>query len=171
MKLEIGGGVRSRGEGWVNLDILDMADVVHDLNVLPWPFADESADEVYSSHCIEHVKSQIDFVRECARIGKVGAKVEIRCPDSHGEMAMCHGHLGVVSIDSVRHFAIFPEMHWAGCARKLTLTQIEPGCDDYWFPLARQNRLFKEWSDLDIMTWLPRTRHENRFHFVVEANA
>jgi hypothetical protein len=34
--------------------------------------------------------------------------------------------------------------------------------------LARANPLFRLWSDEDILTWLPRTRHENRFHLRVE---
>lgn len=168
-QVEIGGGTRNRGEGWVNVDLCDTADVQHDLNVAPWPFADESVDALYSSHCIEHVRCPITFVREVARICKVGAVVEIRCPDSMGEMAMCAGHTSVVSIDQMRHMSdVFPEIFFGGLPRRLRIERIEPGCDDYWFPLARSNPLFKNWSDMDILTWIPRTRHENRFHLRVE---
>lgn len=170
MQLEIGGGTRNRGVGWVNLDICPTADIVHNLDVLPWPLADESADNIYTSHCIEHVASHIDFIREVARIGKVGAHVEIRCPDALSEMAMVYGHRGVFSINVVRHLDhIFPEMHWTGCKRRLRLQNIEKGPDDYWFPLARKNPIFKAYSDDDILHFVPRTLHENRFHFFVEA--
>lgn len=169
LRVEIGGGTRNRGEGWVNVDLCDSADIKHDLNVLPWPFADGSVDEFYSSHCIEHVKCPISFLRETARICKPGAVVEIRCPDACGEMAMCAGHVSVISIDMMRHMAIFPESFWQGCRQRLKLLCIEPGCDDYWFPLARKNPLFSSWTDTDILTWLPRTRHENRFHLTVES--
>lgn len=169
MKLEIGGGNRNLGGDWRNVDLCDTADVRHDLNVLPWPFSDESVDELYSSHCIEHVDCPLNFVREVARICKVGAAVEIRCPDASSEMAMVAGHKSVVSIDFIRHMdTVFPELFWKGHLRRLRLVEIEPGCDDYWFPLARKNPLFKAWSDLDILTWLPRTRHENRFHLRVD---
>jgi hypothetical protein len=35
--------------------------------------------------------------------------------------------------------------------------------------MARKHPLFSMWSDDDILTWLPRTRHENRFHLTVES--
>ncbi len=167
--IELGGGTRHRGEGWLNVDLCPSADVHHDLNVTPWPFDDESIDELYTSHCIEHVKCPIAFLREVARICKVGAKIEIRCPDACGEMAMVAGHESVVSIDVMRHMSdVFPEIFFGGHPRRLKLLSIEPGCDDYWFPRARSNPLFAAWSDLDILTWIPRTRHENRFHITVE---
>lgn len=168
LRVEIGGGTRNRGGDWVNVDLCETADINHDLNIAPWPFQDASVDECYSSHCIEHVKCPIAFLRETARICKLGTAVEIRCPDACGEMAMCAGHVSVISIDMMRHMAIFPENFWKGCERRLKLLNIEPGCDDYWFPMARANPLFRGWSDTDILTWIPRTRHENRFHMTVE---
>lgn len=168
MQLEIGGGNRNLGAPWVNLDLCETADIKHDLNMLPWPLADESVSAVYSSHCIEHVASPIDFFREVARVCQVGARVEIRCPDSPGEMAMVAGHVSVVSINVFRHMDhVFPELFWGGCQRRLKLLRIEPGCDDYWFPMARANPLFAKWTDDEILTWLPRTRHENRFYLEV----
>jgi hypothetical protein len=168
VRVEIGGGTRNRGPGWLNVDQCQGADIQHDLNVFPWPIADASADELYSAHCIEHVKSPIAFCREVARVCRVGATVELRCPDACGEMAMCAGHEAVWSINCVRHMDhIFPELHWQGCQRRLKLTDIQAGGDDYWFPMARKSRLFKGWTDDEILTWIPRTRHENRFYFVV----
>lgn len=153
----------------MNVDVCPTANIVHDLDVMPWPIESGTVDEVYSAHCIEHVANQTAFCREVARICKVGATVEIRCPDAASEMAMCPGHSAVWSINCVRHMDhVFPEMHWTGCERRLRLVNIEPGADDYWFPMARRNPLFKDWSDGDILTWIPRTRHENRFHFVVQ---
>lgn len=169
LRIEIGGGTRNKGEGWINVDLCPTANVIHDLNETPWPFADDSVDELYSSHCIEHVACPIMFLREVARVCKVGAVVEIRCPDACGEMAMVAGHVSVISIDMMRHMSdLFPETFFAGRPRRLVLDWIEPGCDDYWFPMARENPLFAAWSDTDILTWLPRTRHENRFHLRVE---
>lgn len=166
-KLEIGGGNRNRGDGFINMDMLDdpAVDVKHDLNKTPWPFADDSVDEIYSSHCIEHVDCSIRFLREVVRIGKVGAPVEIRCPDAFSEMAMVAGHKAVIPINVARHWDhIFPDLFWQGMNKMLRLDRIEPGADDYWFPMARASRLFHHWSDDDILTWLPRTRHENRFY-------
>jgi SAM-dependent methyltransferase len=171
MKLEIGGGIRNRKEDWINLDICPTANIVHNLDYAPWPVENDFADMIYSSHCIEHVKDPKMFLRECARIGKLGSTVEIRCPDSASEMAMVVGHIGVVSINFMRHADhIFPEMYWENSPKKLALQRIEAGADDFWFNMARANPLFKDWPDGDILTWLPRTRHENEFHFIVVDN-
>ena len=170
IKLEIGGGTRNKGGDWVNLDLCETANIKHDLNVLPWPVDTDSVAECYSSHCIEHVKDPTSFLREVARVCKVGAVVEIRCPDAGSEMSMVAGHESVVSINCMRHMDhIFPEMFWSGLPKRLRLVSIEPGCDDYWFPMARANPIFREWTDTDILTWVPRCRHENRFHLTVEA--
>ena len=171
MKVEIGGGNRARGEGYLNVDLVPGADVKHDLNVTPWPFDAESVSDLYTSHCIEHVNCYIAFLREVARICKVGAHVEIRCPDACSEMAMVAGHRAVFPINVVRHLDhVFPELFWEDRPRRLKLQRIEAGADDYWFPMARSSPRFEGWSDDEIMTWIPRTRHENRFHFTVVPN-
>ena len=172
MKLEVGGGNRPKedNEGWYNMDQLECADIVWDLDISPWPIEDDIVEELYSSHCIEHVKCPFQFLREICRICKVGAKVEIRCPDAQSEMAMVSGHNYVFPINVVRHLDhIFPELFWNG-EKRLRLDRIEPGADDYWFPMARESRLFKDYSDDEILTWVPRTRHENRFHLYVDHN-
>lgn len=176
MKIELGGGNKPRGDGYLNLDVLSCADMQHDLRKLPWPLADESVESLYSSHCLEHLdyRTSGDFglkevVREIARVCKVGADVEIRVPDAASEMAMCPGHLAVISINCFRHLDhIFPDQFWKDQPRRLRLIRIEPGPDDYWFPMARKSDLFSRWTDDEIMTWIPRTRHENRFYLTVE---
>lgn len=168
-QLEIGGGTRNRGTPWINLDQIESADIRHDLNVLPWPIESDSVDAVYTSHCIEHVRCPVQFIYEICRVCKVGATVEIRCPDACSEMAMTAGHEHVLSINNVRHMDIFPELWWAGQQKRLRHVRTDIGADDYWFPMARANKLFRNWTDADILTWLPRTRHENQFHFTVES--
>jgi len=51
---------------WKNLITLDMServnpDILHDLNDLPLPIADESFDEVHAYHVLEHLGVQGDF--------------------------------------------------------------------------------------------------------------
>jgi predicted SAM-dependent methyltransferase len=47
----------NKKEGFIGLDISDCegVDKVHDLNIYPWPFEDNSVDEVHCSHYIEHI--------------------------------------------------------------------------------------------------------------------
>ena len=51
---------------WQNLTTLDIdldckADVIHDLNVLPYPFEDESFDEIHAYEVLEHCGRQGDW--------------------------------------------------------------------------------------------------------------
>jgi SAM-dependent methyltransferase len=49
---------------WTNLTTLDIqspCDVLHDLNVLPYPFEDESFDEIQGYEVLEHLGSQGDW--------------------------------------------------------------------------------------------------------------
>lgn len=55
-KLNVGCGLRPL-DGYVNLDIqnFDRVDVVHDILHFPWPFDDNTFDEVRSSHVLQHI--------------------------------------------------------------------------------------------------------------------
>ena len=53
-------------DAFKNLTTLDISpscnpDVVHDLNQLPWPFEDESFDEIHAYEVLEHLGSQGDY--------------------------------------------------------------------------------------------------------------
>ncbi len=69
-------------EGFVGVDIVPLpgVDIVHDLTKFPWPFQDQSVDEVFVSHYAEHVPDLIAFMNELYRITKPGAKVCIIGP-------------------------------------------------------------------------------------------
>lgn len=79
-KLNLGCGNDIR-EGWVNLDIADLpgVDIVHDLNVLPLPFADESFDEILCLDVLEHVDYPI-LLKECHRILRGNGRIRIEVP-------------------------------------------------------------------------------------------
>lgn len=59
-------------DGYVNLDRVDApgVDVVHDLEVTPYPFQDDSIDEIYTSMVLEHVKNLSGAMDEIYRISK-----------------------------------------------------------------------------------------------------
>ncbi len=52
---------KTRREGYVHHDrvALDGIEVIHDLNVFPWPWADDSWDYIEFSDCIEHMKGDL----------------------------------------------------------------------------------------------------------------
>ena len=48
--------------------------VIHDLNQFPWPFADNSADEILMWHVLEHLPDTFKAMSEVHRILKTGGK-------------------------------------------------------------------------------------------------
>lgn len=81
MKLNLGCHKDIR-KGWTNLDCQDMegVDVVHDLNVYPYPFLNNQVDEVYASHIIEHIDNAKAMLKEIHRICKNKARIKIITP-------------------------------------------------------------------------------------------
>lgn len=56
VKIDLGGGANPQ-PGFLNLDIRDLpqVDVVHNLELFPWPLPDECATLVMASHLLEHI--------------------------------------------------------------------------------------------------------------------
>ena len=79
IQLDIACGKRKKS-GFTGVDLWHGADVIVDLEKFPWPFADESVDEIYCSHYIEHTPDLVSFANELYRIMKVGATAEIIAP-------------------------------------------------------------------------------------------
>ena len=82
VKLDLGCGVRKQ-PGFTGVDVLKLegVDLVHDLTK-PWPWKDESVDEVNCSHFLEHLhpKERIHFANELYRVLRKGAKATIVTP-------------------------------------------------------------------------------------------
>jgi predicted SAM-dependent methyltransferase len=82
MKLNLGART-TKIPGFKNVDIKKMpgVDIVADLSMLP--IRDNSADEIYASHCLEHFShtKTLDVLKEWHRVLKVGGKISIAVPD------------------------------------------------------------------------------------------
>ncbi len=81
LKLNLASG-DNPAEGFLNVDItkLPTVDKVVNLEKFPWPWKDNSVDEVICSHYVEHTPDLIKFMEELYRILKPGAKAFISCP-------------------------------------------------------------------------------------------
>ena len=66
--LNVGCGYTSYGD--INLDYRELpnVDVVHDLNVFPYPFEDKSFDEILCFEVLEHLHSPYTTLKELRRI-------------------------------------------------------------------------------------------------------
>lgn len=65
-------------DGYVNVDIVDrVGNVTWDLNVIPYPFEDNSIDHILFSHTLPFLDNPIKVMQECHRICKNGAIINI----------------------------------------------------------------------------------------------
>ena len=105
LRLDLGGGKNPR-LGFTNVDCIafDGVDVVADLKQ-PWPWEDDSVDEIHTSHFIEHFSGleRVHIMNEAYRVMKVGAKMTIICP------------------------------HWASCRAYGDPTHAWPPVSEFWF--------------------------------------
>ena len=83
LKLNLGCG-RRKLLGYVNVDAQAMEDpdVVCDLGIEQWPWADNSVDAALASHVLEHLpgESFFHFLRELYRVCKAGATIDVVLP-------------------------------------------------------------------------------------------
>lgn len=94
----------------ITLDINESTnpDVVHDLSVYPWPFQDESFDEIHAYEILEHLGSQGDYksffqtFNEIYRILKPKGRLYGSTPQWHGMWAWSDpGHTRIISEGSL----------------------------------------------------------------------
>lgn len=91
IRLDIGCG-GSKQPGFVGIDMLDLpgVDIVHDLEVTPWPLPDECVLTAVASHVLEHINPHkgvfIDVMNEIWRVLKPGGQFAFVVPyaGSHG---------------------------------------------------------------------------------------
>lgn len=79
--LNLGCGRKLRPDA-VNLDITARTnpDVVHDLNVRPWPFPSDRFDLVVAQDVVEHLDDVVGTMEEVHRVCRPGAVVELVVP-------------------------------------------------------------------------------------------
>jgi len=88
--LDIGCG-STKTPGAIGLDISadTAADIVHDLDDLPYPIEDSSFDQILLQDVIEHVSEPIRVFEELHRIARPGARIQLRTP--HFSSVLAYG--------------------------------------------------------------------------------
>lgn len=79
--LDLGCG-RSKVPGSTGVDYMHnpSVDVVHDLDVVPYPFKSNTFDAVYMNHCLEHLIDPRKTLEECLRITRPNGIIYITLP-------------------------------------------------------------------------------------------
>ena len=110
MKLDIGCGDKCK-EGFIGVDL--NYGIRCDFNTDPLPFEPESVDEVYSSHCLEHLSpNSVNIYKEITRVCQDGAKVELWFPYAWNNTACVIGHNMLISESIFQHMASIYQEEW-----------------------------------------------------------
>ena len=79
--LDLGcGNAKEEGAFGIDYRFSKGVDIVHDLNVYPWPLENDSFDLIFCKHIIEHLSDVIKAVEEIHRVLKKGGVVKIYTP-------------------------------------------------------------------------------------------
>jgi SAM-dependent methyltransferase len=83
--LEVGCG-NDKIAGATGIDIVagSQADIVHDLNAVPWPLADSSFEVIRLWSILEHLRDPVAVMQEVHRVAKPAATVLIGTPHFSG---------------------------------------------------------------------------------------
>jgi len=81
IKLNLGCG-HKKIFGFIGVDYIKTAatDVVHDLNITPYPFAAGSVDEIIADNVLEHLTDVMATIEEWHRLCRNGAIIKINLP-------------------------------------------------------------------------------------------
>jgi SAM-dependent methyltransferase len=122
------------------------ADVVHNLDELPWPLDDDSFDEILLQDVIEHLRDPYATFAEIHRIGRSGARVKLRTP--HFSSALAYGdptHMHYFSAGAIRALAEPGFAHYS--AVRFHIVQLRL---DLWLPFRAVGiaTLANRWPDV-----------------------
>jgi hypothetical protein len=116
MKLNLGCGSQILDD-WVNVDKFGTPDQVFDLETFPWPWADNSVDEILLSHVLEHLgqspQTFIAIMRELYRVARDGATLHIRVPHPrHDNFLTDPTHVRPVTAATMEMFSKAANLEW-----------------------------------------------------------
>jgi SAM-dependent methyltransferase len=106
------------------------ADIVHDLDVVPWPVEDESFDEVVLQDVLEHLRDPYAAFGELHRITRPGARIQLRTPHFSSVLAYSDPtHLHNFSAAAVRGLAEPGFVHYTSARFRVVWLRL-----DLWLP-------------------------------------
>jgi predicted SAM-dependent methyltransferase len=81
LKLDLGCGTTKK-DGFYGVDLNNFigVDVIHDLNQFPYPFEDNSVNEIWMDNVLEHLDKPLLVMSEIFRICKNNSRVTISVP-------------------------------------------------------------------------------------------
>lgn len=136
MKLHLGCGGNILS-GWQNHD-RDL-----DLEKLPLPFPDNSADRIFSEHCFEHFPPShvLELMRECLRILKPGGTLRLcipvldrLTPVHAADIIQGHGHRTAFSTVLICQFLMAAGFH----SSRIEWVDFDEATDGHWKEIGKE---------------------------------
>jgi SAM-dependent methyltransferase len=135
LRLNLGCG-QAKLPGYVNVDKVAACapDQIVDLERFPWPFADNSADEVLLHHVLEHLGATSDtylaIIKELYRICKPGAVVRVVVPHPrHDSFLSDPTHVRAITPQGLELFSQAKNREWAAKGNSNTPLGLYLGVD------------------------------------------
>ncbi len=116
VRLNLGCGAQ-RLPGYINADRFGDVDVMCNLEAFPWPWADNSVDEILLKHVLEHLgestETFMNIVRELYRICKPNATIHIIVPHPrHDDFLHDPTHVRAITNGTMRLFSKTANRKW-----------------------------------------------------------
>lgn len=141
------------------------ADVIHDLDVFPYPFEDGEVDKVVALNILEHLKEPLRVMEELHRICKDGAAIYIEVPhfssvDFYTDLT--HEHpFATRSFDYIVEGNPLYDFRYSDAKFKKTKVRITFSDSDWTKPVSKF---------LEFMVNLAPLFYETHFAFIVLAH-
>jgi hypothetical protein len=135
MRLNLGCGGRKFSD-WVNVDKYSACgpDQVADLEQFPWPWPDNSVEEVRMYHVLEHLGRDtavyLDIIKELYRVCRDGARINIVVPHPrHDDFLGDPTHVRPITTDNINLFSQAKNREWAATGAANTPLGLYLGVD------------------------------------------
>ncbi len=142
--------------GYLNVDVCGEPDLRCDLSQFPWPWADNSVDEVFSSHFLEHVQDYEGTILEMHRILKPNGVIHFLVPHFRNPLAQWNLHKWQFSIYTPDRLCQKLPYQWGGrqlfekekC--RINFSSIRRSVGQPLGVIANVFPLFWDWAGLPI---------------------
>jgi hypothetical protein len=118
MKLNLGCGF-NKPKGYIHVDMFEecQPDIIHNLESFPYPFEDNSIEEVLFNHSLEHIGQLpsvfLKVIQEVYRISKGGAIIKINVPHPrHDDFVSDPTHVRPITPLTLQLFDLELNLQW-----------------------------------------------------------
>jgi hypothetical protein len=159
LKLNLGSGQNPKA-GYVNVDRFGSPDVKWDLEQIPWPWPDDSVEEVVLHHVLEHLGQApgafFGIIRELYRVCRNGASIHITVPHPrHDEFLSDPTHVRAFTPESFALYSKDLNRLWQekGCANSplglyldvdFVIASLQLDLDPPWLARLRSGELTEQ---------------------------